>query len=210
MGCRTAEHNQEALIEAVKYVENGGVVIVPTENVYGFVFSGKYSKTIDKIYSIKKRPRQKGFVICTSKDEINLYAEVPAVAQKIIDLCWPAPVSLVLKKKPTISDDITSGLDSAAFMCLKSPIISFLAKNVDGPVCATTCNISGQPEIRKFADAVKYFSDSVDFIINDDSLMTYGIPTTIITFVEYTPRVLRKGGYSPEELKEKFIPNLVI
>jgi Sua5/YciO/YrdC/YwlC family protein len=210
MKCKSEINCPEALIEAVKYVERGDVVIIPTENVYAFIFSGRYTKTIDRVYSIKKRPRKKGFVVCTTKEGIFNYANLPPEAQNIVNSIWPAPVSLVLKKKPTISDEVTSGLDSAAFMCLKSPVISYITENAVGPVCATTCNISGQPEIHTFEDAVKYFGDLVDLIIKDDSLATYGIPTTIVSFVEDKPTVLRVGGIPPEELKEKLIPDLVI
>lgn len=95
-------------------------------------------------------------------------------------------------------------------MCLKSPVIRYITENAVGPVCATTCNISTQPEIHTFVDAVKYFGDVVDLIIGDDSLATYGIPTTIVSFVEDRPTVLRTGGFPPMELKEKYISDLII
>lgn len=210
MKCRSEINCPKALIDAVKCVDRGDVVIIPTENVYAFIFSGRYTKTIDRVYDIKNRPRKKGFVICTTKEGIGEYADLPPEAQNIVDSIWPAPISIVLKKKPTISDEVTSGLDSAAFMCLKSPVISYITENAVGPICATTCNISGQPEIQTFEDAEKYFGDLVDLIIKDDSLAIYRIPTTIVSFVEDKPTVLRVGGIPPEKLKEKLIPDLVI
>jgi L-threonylcarbamoyladenylate synthase len=167
MKCKSEINCPKALIDAVKYVERGDVVIIPTENVYAFIFSGRYTKTIDRVYDIKKRPRKKGFVICTTKEGISEYADLPPEAQNIVNSIWPAPISIVLKKKPTISDEVTSGLDSAAFMCLKSPVISYITENAVGPICATTCNISGQPEIQTYEDAEKYFGDLVDLITKD-------------------------------------------
>lgn len=210
MKCKTEINCPEALIEAVRYVERGDVVIIPTENVYAFIFSGRFTKTIDRVYGIKKRSRKKGFVVCTTKEGISDYAILPPEAQNIVNSIWPAPVSLVLKKKPSISDEITCGLDSAAFMCLKSPVIRYITENAVGPVCATTCNISTQSEIHTFVDAAKYFGDVVDLIIEDDTLETYGIPTTIVSFVEDKPTVLRTGGFPPKELKEKYISDLII
>ncbi len=207
---RILDFTDNNLKDISKCVENGGIVVVPTENVYGFIFSGNYTQTLERVYELKRRPHNKGFVISVTKETIEQFAFLSPIVKEIIDNCWPSSLVVVLDKKPSISDDITGGLNSAAFINLKSPVVDYIVKNVKGPICGTTCNLSGESEIIKCSDAIKYFKNHVDIIVNNDAMLEFNTHSTIISFVEDPPRVLRKGAFSPEYIKEKYVPNLMI
>lgn len=207
---KVVKFSQAVLPEAAKCVAKGGIVIIPTENVYGFIFSGKYPQTLNNVYDLKKRPREKAFVVSTTKESIEQYAFVSDSVKQIINSCWPSSLVFVLDKKKTVPDYITGGLKNAAFVSLKSPIADYIVRHVDGPVCGTTCNISGEREITKCTDALKLFNNKVELVIDDDSMLEHNTHSTIITFSENPPRVLRQGAFSPEIIKEKYAPDLIV
>lgn len=191
-------------------VEKGGIVIVPTENVYGFIFSGNYPQTLERVYELKRRPHNKGFVISVNKKTIEQFAYISPLVKEVIDNCWPSSLVIVIDKKPSISDRITGGLNSAAFINLRNPVVNYIVEKVKGPICGTTCNISGQPSIIKCNDAIKFFNHQVEIIVDNDSMLEFYTHSTIISFAEDPPKILREGAFSSEYLKEKYVPNLLI
>lgn len=196
-----------AAIEAVK---TGGIVIVPTENVYGFIVSSKFPDSIDRIYKIKKRPTNKAMVISVTKDIASKYGYLSPLVVDFINDVWPAPIVIIVNKKDTVPDQITCGKDTVAMLSLNSEVVNRVVTAVEGPICGTTCNFSGEKAVTTVDKAIELFGDLVDVIIEGDQFLKNGKASTIINFVEDPPQVLRIGSYSPEVIKQQFIPNLNI
>ena len=209
MNIKIVNSNESGIEQAIITLRNGGVTILPTENVYGFFVNGQFENSVERVYQIKHRDINKPMVLFVTKDSAEQYAFLNPSAEKIIEHCWPAPVSIVLKKRKNVSDIITRGLDTVAMMQLSSAVIDRVCRIVEGPICGTTCNYSGEPEIKKSSVAVELFEKDVDLIVEGDELLSFGKPSTIVDLSGSTPKVLRVGAFPVDRLREDYLPSLI-
>ncbi len=199
--------DEHGIREAMRFLKEGKVTILPTENVYGFFVNGNFAQSIEQVYEIKKREKNKPFVVFVTKETAAGYGYIPEEALRIVADCWPAPVSIVVNKKPTVSDTITRGLGTVAMMCLGSRVIKAVCENVQGPICGTTVNYAGEEEIKISQAATERFGDVVDLIVEGDELLEYGKPSTIVDFTKEVPTIIRVGAF-PVDVLKKYVPRL--
>jgi hypothetical protein len=108
---------------AVDIIRHGGVVILPSDTVYGVFGDATNSTAIDRIYATKKRRKDNPLGIMVDPQDVHLYAHVTPPAEIFIRMVFPAPVGIILKKRSIIPDFLTSGLDTVMVMCHSQPII---------------------------------------------------------------------------------------
>lgn len=200
------EVNDESIAKAVEVISKGGVAILPADTVYGFFGSAVNLESVNRVYQIKKREKRKPFVIYTNKEKVHNVAEVNDYAQKYIDSLWPAALCLIVNKKPIISDYFTDNNPTVGVMTAQNEVISRVTKEVDEPIFGTTCNISGEPEIKK-AEELMGFVDQVDIMLSGDHIPIYNKPSTIINCIVSPPKIIRLSSLSHEEIK-KVTPEL--
>jgi L-threonylcarbamoyladenylate synthase len=97
---------------AASIIKNGGLVAFPTETVYGLGADGLRTDTVDKIFLAKGRPQDNPLILhVASPDDISRVAtEMPPVVDKLVQLFWPGPLTLVLPKRPHVPDVVSGGL----------------------------------------------------------------------------------------------------
>lgn len=158
---------------AVDVINGGGVVIFPTDTVYGFLAAADNKKAVEKIYKIKKRPRSKPLPVFVKdlKTAKNL-AEINKSQEKIIKKHWPGKFTFVLKRKLGTK---LYGVDkkTIALRIPKYKLLNNLLKKIKKPLVQTSVNISGKPSLSEISDIVKTFEKSKikpDLIIYDKNL----------------------------------------
>jgi L-threonylcarbamoyladenylate synthase len=189
--------------KVVQTMADGGVVVLPADTAYGIFGNALNKDAVEKVYALKSRERRKPFGLFSPPGLIDHYAIVNDIAKTLMLKFWPGPLSFILKKKATIPDWFTNNLDSVLIVNFTNPVMSSIISQVPFPLFSTTCNISGEPEM-KSSEEIGVFSGKVDRIIADDASVKYKEVTTIVNCTISPPKVIRSGAI-PYEILRNFM-----
>lgn len=183
--------------EAAQIIKNGGVVIFPTDTVYGLGTNALLPESVKRIYKIKKRPLHKPLILLIgSKAEVRkLASEISSSAEKLIAKFWPGPLTLIFKASP-LGCLITGGLGTISLRIPKNKIALALIKEAGVPVATTSANISSENSITNILSTTRTLKNRVDLII-DGGKSRLGIESTIVDVTTFPPQMLREG-YIPK------------
>jgi L-threonylcarbamoyladenylate synthase len=187
---------------AVITVKRGGLVVFPTDTVYGVGCDPRNPKSIESIYRIKKRNESKNLpVLGYSKEEISKIAIFDKISNKIGDKFWPGPVTLVLKLKDEKIKRVMSLDDKIAVRVPNNPCTLSLLKECK-LIVGTSANYSGNPPYSDPKKVLESFSGFDVFL--DGGIIPNSIESTVVEIVEGDLKILRQGKISEKELTASF------
>lgn len=194
--------NKQELAEIKKTIEEGGIIIFPTETVYGIAASALSEKGIDKLYKAKKRPREKAInIMISDKKEIEKYAIIKnKVERKIIDKFMPGEITIILEKKNNFGKTFTLPDNTIGIRIPNSPIALAILKEINIPLIVSSANISGMESGINPEEIKKYFSKSVDAIISG-GIIEKGVPSTIVKVDKGKINILREGKITKKQIE---------
>jgi len=194
--------SEEAIVAAALVVKAGGLAVLPSDTVYGLVADLYSLEAIERLYGLKERPAAKGLpVFIGDRSELdNLAAEIPEETSILMDLYWPGPLSIVLKKNPQVPDAVTGGRPTIAVRQPGYVVCQGVLKEVGGPLTGTSANLTGGLAPRAVADLDPAIVEGVDIII-DGGVCPYGVPSTILDVSGPVWRVLRQGPVTKEAIE---------
>jgi L-threonylcarbamoyladenylate synthase len=189
--------------EAGRVIRNGGLVVFPTETVYGLGANALDRYAVKKIFEAKGRPQDNPLIvhIAEFEDLIPLVSEIDDLARRIMKRFWPGPLTVILKKSALVPDVTSAGLGTIGIRMPSNKIAREIIKAAGVPVAAPSANISGRPSPTDVNRCVEDLSGKVDYIIGGSSCEV-GLESTIIDCTVYPPCILRPGGITLEMLKE--------
>ncbi len=192
---------QEADLQAAaEILRNGGLVVFPTETVYGLGGNATKDSSAKKIYAAKGRPSDNPLIIhIASADEAANYAIVNPLYQALADAFMPGPLTVILPKKDNIPSATTGGLDSVAIRCPAHPIAHRLIALCGFPIAAPSANLSGKPSPTCASDVAQDMDGRVDMIL-DGGECDIGLESTIVKIDGDTLTLLRPGGITYDAL----------
>lgn len=170
-------------------MQKGGVVICPTDTVYGFLADASNKKAVTAIYKIKQRPTSKPLSVFVKDIKMaQELAEIDERQLKTLENYWPGKYTFVLKRKKGIK---LYGLDknTIAMRIPKYPFLNRLLKKMNRPLVQTSVNISGGHPINTISDIIKQFED-VNVLILDGGNLIKAKPSKIINLTNN--EVIRK------------------
>jgi len=174
---------------AIKILKNSGIIIYPTETVYGLGADIFNERAVNKLIEIKGRENTKEISIAMLEYQIEEYAEVNELASELIEKYLPGPLTLVLKKKEKVPGWITStefvGIRVPETLQIKNILREF------GPITSTSANLSGQPAPTTIEEIPGEIKNKVDLIL-DDGKTKYSGQSTVVKVTDKV-EVLRKG-----------------
>lgn len=196
--------------KAIKFLEEGNVIGIPTETVYGLAGNALNIDAVTKIFDVKNRPTFDPLIIHTNAFE-RIYDYVVTIPEKAIALAekfMPGPLTLLLPKKSIIPDLVTSGLENVAVRIPKHELTLELLKTLDFPLAAPSANPFGyiSPTTAQHVD--NQLGTQIKYIL-DGGECKVGIESTIVGFFEEQTVVLRKGGLAIEEI-EKIVGKVTV
>ena len=197
------EPDAEAIRLAGEILRRGGLVAFPTETVYGLGGNTLDPDASRKIYAAKGRPSDNPLIvhIADRKDLERLVREVPEKAEKLISICWPGPLTIILDKTDIVPYETTGGLDTVAVRFPDNRIAQAFIREAGGYVAAPSANISGRPSPTTAAHVAEDLGDRIEMIL-DGGPVRIGLESTIVDFTEKVPVILRPGYLGQERLKE--------
>lgn len=194
--------NKQDLKQAAQLICDGKLVAFPTETVYGLGANALDKEAVAKIFVAKGRPQDNPLIVhLHNSEQVNeLVQEVPETAKKLMNIFWPGPLTLVLKKKDIIPLNVSAGLPTVALRMPNHPIALELLRTANVPIVAPSANISGRPSPTDAQHVYEDLQGKIEAII-DGGRCTIGIESTVVDLSEEVPCLLRKGKISKEELE---------
>ncbi|PJZ80174.1 L-threonylcarbamoyladenylate synthase [Leptospira meyeri] len=187
-------------------IQEGKVVIFPTETVYGIGASTRSEEACLRVYEIKGRPKDNPLIAhFPSIKEIEKVCMLGDLGRKLLEKFSPGPLTLILNKKD--KSLFPKELDTLAVRIPKNPVVREWIELSGGPISAPSANVSGRPSLTKLTDVLRYFEGKVDGILIAEE-PSYGIESTVVSLVGEHPTLLRPGSIESEELKI-YLPDLV-
>ena len=201
-------NSYENILKAVSILRNGGIIATPTDTIYGLVASIFNKEAVEKIYSVKKRPKNKPLIVLISN--INQFKDLTINTNKytkiLIEKFWPGPLTLVLKKSSSVPDYVTSYKNFVGIRFPKSNTIKQIIDNLCVPIVAPSANISGKPSPSCFDDVFKDFNCKVDAILKDEINVKendeHRTESTLVSLKTDIPKILREGAILKEEIEK--------
>jgi len=193
---------EEKKIKKVAEVLNkGGLVIIPTETVYGVVVNSLDDLAVKRLYEIKKRPLDKPFtIILDRKERIEEFSQnIPRSAYKLIDKFWPGPLTIVIR-----AENKTIGLRMPDY-----PFLLKLISEVGFPLYCPSANISGRKPPCTLEEALEDLDGLVDLAI-DGGPTPLGRESTVVDLTQEEFSILREGAIPKEKIKEVIDKKIVL
>ncbi|MHA1332933.1 MAG: L-threonylcarbamoyladenylate synthase [Candidatus Odinarchaeia archaeon] len=201
---RIDEHNLDLnmLKKATEVILSGGIVIYPTDTVYGVGGNPFDPIVVKKIFSIKKRDETKGLpILAADLKYVRKIAVLTTNCLKLVNVFWPGALTIILKKTDKLPGIVTGGRDTVAVRIPGHKVTLELCKLSTGVLIGTSANLSGFPNPLTVDDAIKQIGDKVDLAI-DSGPAKMGKPSTIIDMSNDEIKVIREGAIPVERIKE--------
>jgi len=189
--------------EAAGFVRSGGIVAFPTETVYGLGANVFDEAAIAKVFAAKKRPLDNPLIahVATTEQIGVVVKETTDSARRLIDVFFPGPLTVVLRKRDDIPSIATAGLDSIGVRIPRSPLAQELLDLCRAPVVAPSANRSGCPSPTTWHAVFEDLNGRIDCILQGDPT-EIGLESTVVDCMTEPPRVLRPGAVSVAQLQE--------
>ncbi|XOB46669.1 MAG: L-threonylcarbamoyladenylate synthase [Candidatus Nealsonbacteria bacterium] len=194
------------LVVAINIIKKGGVVVCPTDTVYGLIADAKNKNAVKKIFKIKKRVLKKPLPVFVKDLKMaRSLADINKTQEKILKKVWPGKVTAVLKAKSTnlpigiLSKDKKIGLRMPRYK-----LLNLLLEKLNYPLAQTSANISRKKASTKIREIVKQFKKEKyqpDLILDAGNLKP-SLSSTVIDLTNF--KILRKGQIQKEEISQIF------
>ena len=181
-------------------LRQGGLVVFPTETVYGLGGNGLDGDAAKKIYEAKGRPSDNPLILHVAKPEdAELYAITNPIYYRLATAFMPGPLTVILPKRDCIPYSVTGGLDTVAIRCPSHPVARRLIELAGLPIAAPSANLSGKPSPTCAQDVIHDLSGRVDMIL-DGGECDIGLESTIVKIDGEDLILLRPGGITYDAL----------
>ena len=195
--------SEENISKAVHYLDQGELVVLPTETVYGLAADATNGAAVANIFATKGRPQFNPLIAHVSDAKMaERIVQIDKLSEHLIEKFWPGPLTLVLPLRDghNIHPLTTAGLNTLA---VRNPIgvFSEIIRRLDRPVAAPSANISGRLSGTHAEDVADMLGDKVPLIL-DGGATPIGVESTIIKIADEKAFLLRPGGTPAEEIED--------
>jgi L-threonylcarbamoyladenylate synthase len=189
--------------EAAKILLQGGLVVFPTETVYGLGANGLDEQSVQKIFAAKGRPSDNPLILhIFDRSQLNeIVFSVPDVARTLIEAFWPGPLTLVFEKQPHVPSAVSAGLLTVAVRMPNNSVALELLREVGVPIAAPSANQSGRPSSTTIDHVIEDLDGKVDAIVDGGSSVI-GIESTVLDVTTSPPTLLRPGVITKQQIED--------
>lgn len=161
------------------------------------------AEAVARIFELKGRPRFDPLIVHIARrgNLPELVEQIPALADELIERFWPGPLSIVLRKQSCVPDIVTAGLDSVAVRCPAHPVAQKLIELAGVPIAAPSANRFCSVSPTTAQHVREQFGEQLDLVL-DGGACDVGVESTVVSFLDEQPVLLRPGGVTVEELEE--------
>ncbi len=194
--------NPDSPQRVASVLNKGGVVIYPTETLYGLGTLAINDESVKKVFSLKERLHGKPIpVLVKDKEMLTEYVVVTDVANRLIEKFLPGPLTLVLKEKKIFPYLISAGTGNIAIRISRHPFVKRLFDFLSEPLTSTSANISDRENLFSFEEIFETFNSKVELIV-DSGNIPRSKGSTVIDLTVKPVFIIREGDISRERIKE--------
>lgn len=196
------DNNYTKLEQAGKIIKEGGLVLFPTETVYGIGANGLDGNAVKKIYEAKGRASDNPLILHIANLEMlsQIAQNISDIEKNLMEAFWPGPFTIILNRTEIVPDIVTAGLETVGIRMPSGIIAQKLIEYANVPIAAPSANISGRPSGTNLEDIYDELKDKMDFIINGGSTEV-GLESTVVRVINGVPHILRPGKITAEDIK---------
>lgn len=192
-----------AIQQASALLQQGQIVAIPTETVYGIAANALNGEAVKKIFTAKGRPQDNPLIVHI--DELSmldgLVACVPQQAYALAKAFWPGPLTIIMPRGNAVADEVCAGLDTVAVRMPSHPVARAVIKASGLPLAAPSANLSGSPSPTTAAHVLADMQGRLPLIL-DGGECQVGLESTVITLATDQPMLLRPGFITKEQLEQ--------
>lgn len=185
--------NQE-VHNAYEVIKNGGIILYPTDTVWGIGCDASNEEAVKKIYALKQREESKSMIVLMNGEKMiyNVFKDIPEVAWEILDLS-EKPTTLILDKPKNVAASIIADDNTLAIRLVKEPFCFKLMERMKRPLVSTSANLSGMFTPKSFKEIAPEIIKGVDYVVNLHREKICDKPSTIIKLsLDNQVKIIRK------------------
>ncbi|MBI4798132.1 MAG: threonylcarbamoyl-AMP synthase [Desulfarculus sp.] len=190
-----------ALARAAGVLAGGGLIVYPTETLYGIAADYRSAAALERLAALKGRQANKPFplILAHAAEAEALAVAIPPQAHDLMDRFWPGPLTLVLSARPGLHPLLLSDQGGVGVRVSSHPVAAGLARALSRAVTATSANLAGRPAASRVEDLASALVAGVDLVL-DAGPTPGGPPSTVLDCRGWPPRLLRAGALSLQAL----------
>lgn len=194
----------EGLHAAANTIAHGGLVVFPTETVYGLGANAADEAAVKRIFEAKGRPQDNPLIvhICDISQAWLAAKDISPLARRLMERFWPGPFTAVLKKSNLIPYSVTAGLDSVGVRLPSSKFARDLIRISGCMIAAPSANLSGRPSPTRIEHVLEDMMGRVPVILNGGEA-DFGVESTVCDLTGDIPVILRPGGITAEMIEKE-------
>lgn len=184
----------EEIHKAYEVIKEGGIILYPTDTVWGIGCDATNPEAVAKIYALKKRAETQSMIVLMNGEKMmyNVFKEIPEAAWQIMDLS-EKPTTLILDKPRNVAPNLIAPDNTLGIRIVKEPFCFKLLERMKKPLVSTSANISGEPTPKSFKEISPEIIKGVDYVVNLHHDKIAGKPSTIIKLTNDSQvKIIRK------------------
>ena len=181
--------------KAINVLQNGGIVLLPTDTVFGICCRIDNKESLGRLFTIKKRDEHQAVpILVSSTDMVQEYVEeVPQGVEKLMEDYWPGGLTIVLKAKKERVLPLVRGDGDTVGLRIPDLLSTFqIIEQLGVPLVGTSANFHGNPSVTKWKDLDPELVKLVDYVLEEDSLG--GVASTVVDCSKNPWKILRQGA----------------
>ncbi len=188
--------------KAAKVIKDGGIVLFPTETVYGIGANALNDEAVKKIFVAKGRAQDNPLILHIADMDMldDIAGNISTLEYKLMDAFWPGPFTIILNKKSGIAKVATCDGDIVGVRMPSNKIAHDLIKESNLPIAAPSANISGKPSGTNIKDIIDELGNKVDYVI-DGGETDIGLESTVVRVINDEVKILRPGKITKEDIE---------
>ncbi|MCH2603650.1 MAG: threonylcarbamoyl-AMP synthase, partial [Pedosphaera sp.] len=181
----------------------GQLVAIPTETVYGLAANALSPEAVNRVFNAKGRPANNPLIVHVESAEMarSCVSAWPSAADRLAEVFWPGPLSIVLPKADLVPDIVTAGGETVAVRCPAHPVMLAVLSRCGFPLAAPSANLSNQVSPTRARHVAEQLADRIPMIL-DGGACEVGIESTVVDLTGESATVLRPGMVSPEQIRD--------
>lgn len=194
--------NEQSIALAARPLQQGELVALPTETVYGIAADARNGEAVRKIFAAKGRPQDNPLIvhICGMQMLEGIVAEVPPRARKLAAAFWPGPLTMVMPRGEEVSDVTCAGLDTVGVRMPSHPVVQAVIRASGVAFAAPSANLSGKPSPTNAQDTLADMDGRLPLIL-DGGESAVGVESTVVSVTGEHPVLLRPGYITKEQME---------
>lgn len=202
-GCSSGESPREpgSITIAARIIAHGGLVVYPTETLYGLGADAFNPQALQRLVDVKGREPGKPVAVLVDGLEMAmlLASDVPPAARALMSQFWPGPLTIVLPARPSVASILTGAGTHIGMRVSSHPLATALVRAVGHPLTAPSANPAGKRAPARIEEARAYFGDRIDYYLDGGPLA--GEPASTVVRVDDGLAIVREGAIAADRLR---------